>query len=324
MKRNFLGAMLCLLLSNFVFAQWTTSGTNIYNNNTGKVGIGNTAPTTLVDIGNATKSVAATSNVPTANITGMQVRTDNPANVSYQNYFGNMFFTSQSGTATYGSLTGISNWVTNSNSSNVYTSYNSLRGIQSTVEVVNGYLNFAYGIRSIFATGASSGIKTAYGLYTSGAGSNIENSYGLYIESVGGTSKSYGVYVSDAAASNYFAGNVGIGTLNNGSFKLAVEGKIGAREVQVTATNPFPDYVFEKNYSLMNLDNLDQYIQVNKHLPNIPSAKEVEEAGGIELGKMNVKLVEKVEELTLYIIDLNKRLKQIEEENELLKSNKIK
>jgi hypothetical protein len=70
-------------------------------------------------------------------------------------------------------------------------------------------------------------------------------------------------------------GNVGIGTTNPGSFKLAVEGKIGAREVQVLATTPFPDYVFEKNYSLMNINALEDYIKLNKHLPNVPSASDI-------------------------------------------------
>jgi hypothetical protein len=101
-------------------------------------------------------------------------------------------------------------------------------------------------------------------------------------------------------------GSVGIGTTNPGTFKLAVEGKIGAREVQVTATTPWPDYVFTNEYKLITIDSLNNYLQKVGHLPNMPSAKEVEENGGIELGKMNTRLLEKVEELTLYIIQLKK------------------
>ena len=114
-------------------------------------------------------------------------------------------------------------------------------------------------------------------------------------------------------------GNVGIGTVNPGSFKLAVEGKIGAREVQVTLSNPFPDYVFDSKYKLRNLSSLENYINENKHLPNVPSAAEVEKNGGIELGSMNTKLLEKVEELTLYIIEINKKVEKLEKENEALK-----
>ena len=114
-------------------------------------------------------------------------------------------------------------------------------------------------------------------------------------------------------------GNVGIGTENTGIFKLAVEGKIGAREIQVTLTNPFPDYVFDSKYKLRSLYNLENYISQSKHLPGIPSAAEVEKNGGIELGAMNTKLLEKIEELTLYVIEINKKVEKLEKENEALK-----
>lgn len=110
------------------------------------------------------------------------------------------------------------------------------------------------------------------------------------------------------------SGNVGIGTSNPGSFKLAVEGKIGAREIKVTLANPWPDYVFHHRYKLLPLSELEKFIQQNKHLPNIPSAQEVKENDGIELGDMNVKLLEKIEELTLYMIELKKENEQIREE----------
>jgi hypothetical protein len=114
-------------------------------------------------------------------------------------------------------------------------------------------------------------------------------------------------------------GNVGIGTQYPGSFKLAVEGRIAAREVQVTLQNPFPDYVFDSKYKLRSLYNLENYINQNKHLPGIPSAAEVEKKGGIELGQLNTKLLEKVEELTLYIIEINKKVERLEKENQALK-----
>lgn len=119
-----------------------------------------------------------------------------------------------------------------------------------------------------------------------------------------------------------FVGAVGIGTTAVGSFKLAVEGKIGAREVQVTLSNPFPDYVFASNYKLRSLTSLENFINKNKHLPGIPSAAEVEKNGGVELGKLNTKLLEKVEELTLYVIELNKKVERLEKENAALKKAK--
>lgn len=117
-------------------------------------------------------------------------------------------------------------------------------------------------------------------------------------------------------------GNVGIGTTNPGNFKLAVEGKIGARGIKVTLQNPFPDYVFDSAYKLIPLTNVEQFINQNKHLPGIPSAEEVKKDGGIELGEMNVKLLEKIEELTLYVIELKKENEQMKKAIGELKEKK--
>ncbi len=100
-------------------------------------------------------------------------------------------------------------------------------------------------------------------------------------------------------------GNVGIGTTDPKSFKLAVNGKVWATEVQVTLTNPGPDYVFEETYNLPSLTDTENYIKQNKHLPEVPSACEMEE-NGINLSEMNMILLKKVEELTLYVIELKK------------------
>ena len=99
-------------------------------------------------------------------------------------------------------------------------------------------------------------------------------------------------------------GNVGIGTTNPGSFKLAVEGKIGCRELTVF-TRSFADFVFEDTYALPHLNEVEQFILDNKHLPGIPTEAEVKEKG-ISIGEMNVKLLQKIEELTLYVININK------------------
>lgn len=111
-----------------------------------------------------------------------------------------------------------------------------------------------------------------------------------------------------ASGSNIYntnAGGVAIGTTNPGTFKLAVEGKIGAREVQVTSTSPFPDYVFEADYPLLPLDELESHVRTLKHLPGLPTAADVAREG-INVGQLQTQLVEKIEELTLYVIDLQK------------------
>jgi len=122
-----------------------------------------------------------------------------------------------------------------------------------------------------------------------------------------------GRYLGDPYLIIKDGGNVGIGTTNPGSFKLAVEGNIGARGVRVTNANPWPDYVFNNQYKLKSLTSLEEYIRKNNRLPNIPSAQEVKE-NGIELGQMNAKLLEKIEELTLYVIDLKKEIEQLKKE----------
>jgi len=109
----------------------------------------------------------------------------------------------------------------------------------------------------------------------------------------------------------YFDANVGIGTTAVSGARLSVEGTIRARRVLVN--NTWADYVFETNYQLMSLADLEIYITTKKHLPNVPSAQDVEK-NGVDLGEINKILLEKVEELTLYIITINKRMVQLEAE----------
>jgi len=96
------------------------------------------------------------------------------------------------------------------------------------------------------------------------------------------------------------------------NFVVQSNGYVFARKYTTTLNN-IPDYVFKPAYNLMPLPELRTYIQVNQHLPNIPSAQEYEETG-VDLGEMNRLLLEKVEELTLYTLQLEERLSKLEEE----------
>ncbi len=106
-------------------------------------------------------------------------------------------------------------------------------------------------------------------------------------------------------------GNVGIGTASPKS-KLAVNGEIRAKEINVMANIDVPDYVFKEDYDLPSISSTKEYINENKHLPGIPSASEIGESG-INVGEMNLMLLKKIEELTLYIIDQNERIESLEE-----------
>ncbi|MHB8261015.1 MAG: hypothetical protein ACYDCN_05325 [Bacteroidia bacterium] len=108
---------------------------------------------------------------------------------------------------------------------------------------------------------------------------------------------------------------------DNRLFEVKSNGTVYSREVQVQITQ-FPDYVFKKGYKLMPLSEVEKFIQLNKHLPNVMSAKEVEQKGGAPLGQLQKANLEKTEELYLYIIELNKQVQQLKEQVKKLESKK--
>lgn len=106
-------------------------------------------------------------------------------------------------------------------------------------------------------------------------------------------------------------GSVGIGTTDTKGYKLAVNGSAIFTKVKVKAYAAWPDFVFHDDYKLPSLQQLEQFVKANGHLPEMPSAEEVEKEGQ-DLAEINRKLLQKVEELTLYIIDQNKKTEKLE------------
>jgi hypothetical protein len=151
---------------------------------------------------------------------------------------------------------------------------------------------------------------------------------------------------SNSNANNYLVlqpswGNTGVGTYTpnaklhiNGTvlvggnsinvpagYSMAIDGKVICEEVKVQLSTAWPDYVFADDYQLPSLESIEAHIKAKKHLPGIPSAAQVE-ADGITLGDMNKRLLEKIEQLTLHLIDLkkenqqlNNRLEKLEKKN---------
>jgi len=195
--------------------------------------------------------------------------------------------------------------------SNIY--YNSGNvGIRTTTP--NADLHVADRIR----VGEDPTYSTVYGeLYHNGGGT------GFVINAHAGGGSWADLYFQTNGTTKMFiesSGSVGIGTTDLAAgYKLSVDGKVACEEVLVEYSEGWPDYVFSPDYDLLNLNDLEDQIKKNNHLPGIPSAGEIEE-NGIHLAEMQKRLLQKVEELTLYTIKQDKQIKALQNELESLKS----
>ncbi len=212
-----------------------------------------------------------------------------------------------------------------------------------------------YGLRSVVSSGSAPtyGSGSVYGAYLSAtAGNDNASAYGLYISAANysSTAKTYGIYTSvmngwaayfsggkvavtgnlgvgigdptqklDVRGNAYLSGNVGIG-VSNPTQKLEVNGTIKAKEVKIDI-NTGADFVFSPEYNLKSLSDVESFIQTNKHLPEIPSEKAMQEEG-LSINEFQIKLLQKIEELTLYAIEQNKKIEKMEKELKELKETR--
>lgn len=155
---------------------------------------------------------------------------------------------------------------------------------------------------------------TGYSFYTAeiSAGCTWANSNTLVSSDPGGYNAGFEFQVNSISR---FMGNVGIGTLNPDQ-ALTVNGQVHATSVVVTSTVP-ADYVFDDKYYLRPLADVKTYVDKNHHLPDVPAAADFKKDGQ-NLGEMNMTLLRKVEELTLYIIEKDKQIKALQQQNEVL------
>ncbi|WP_443938777.1 hypothetical protein [Pedobacter sp. MW01-1-1] len=123
--------------------------------------------------------------------------------------------------------------------------------------------------------------------------------------------------LSNAAFTIDQSGKIGVGNVNPIA-KLDVNGNIRAKEIKVESVN-WPDYVFDDDYKIISLTDLEKYIRINKHLPEISSAKEIAK-DGLNMGEMQKMLIQKIEEMTLYILEQDKKITTLEKQNERIKA----
>ncbi|PJJ83341.1 hypothetical protein [Mucilaginibacter auburnensis] len=186
---------------------------------------------------------------------------------------------------------------------------------------------------SWYATGQSSDIGPGSIKWKANAAGKLATAYDLYIYLPHFTEKShYSVTLSPTASwanvgligqadpgaasasvliptvgFNLIQGNLGVGIADTKGYKFAVNGTAIATSMTVKLSANWPDYVFKSGYKLPTLNEVKRYIDKNHHLPDMPSADEVQN-NGLDLGEMNRQLLKKVEELTLYLLDQNKKL----------------
>ncbi len=202
-----------------------------------------------------------------------------------------------------------------------YAGNSDVRGIDA-VSVANPGYGFG-----VYGTGGYMGVRgvanattyasSAYGVYGSATGT-AGTRVGVYGTASGGTVENWGGYFPTKTYTNEM--RVGT-TAGAAGYILCVGGKAIVEELRVELEGNWPDYVFSTEHQLMNLNDLENFVNENKHLPGMPTAREVEE-NGIMVGKTQTKLVEKTEENTLYILQLKNEIDNLKHEIELLKNSK--
>ena len=291
-------------------AQWTQpdASNNIHNTNTGNVGIQTSNPQALLDLGpgGGVKSLFYGSGGNTGYYWGTGVnlgQSPNEASIFIGGAAGtccgtvNFAVVSANQSAwPYSSYT--TRFVVNS-----YTGYVGIGTIApSRLLDLSGSGNWS-GSGGFRLTGNNPGIELADGP----SGQRWVMANGVVAANDGFLGLAYNVTTATHDIVVTKTDQVGIGTYSPGSFKLAVEGSIGARKLVVTQLNPWPDYVFKMGYQLLPLDSLSAYIRANHHLPEVISADSAAR-NGLDLGSNQEVLLKKIEELTLYMITQNRKI----------------
>jgi hypothetical protein len=298
------GTVWTLLNTGNATSYFTASGNNIYSNNTGNVGIGLTNPSEKFHLKGAGRIDAAGS-FGGASLDLYAATTNDGSYISFFNEFA-----APNSSAAIG-YAGASDYLLISRGTNMFLKSAGL-GISiaeplTKLHIANGQdAGFGATSNGYIMNGASSGANLV-----------IDNNEILSRNN----NRKADLFLQNDSGNVILCGNeqggVGIGVIAGSSipagYLLAVDGKILSEEVKVQLSQDWPDYVFDKKYSLLSLNDLKKYITANKHLPNIPAAADVKK-NGIELGDMQKRMMEKIEELTLYILELKTELDQVKKQ----------
>ena len=277
---------------------WSGNGANIYNNNTGNVGIGISTPASKLNVLTPSNSHGITHTDGTITV-GTYVglgegwlgtRSNHPLTFFTNNSLEQMTLLPS---GNFGIGTNLPDYRLNISSNlpqaNTNTNLLKLVGQNPLMAFSNGTTDFGY---------IKAWSYQPYAPFTNGLVIGTGPGYPIFFST---NNYSLSMIVADN-------GNVGIGTANP-TYKLSVNGNVRAKEVVVETG--WADYVFNKKYKLKSLDEVANYIEQNKHLKGIPSAQEIEK-NGLQLGDTQKKMMEKIEELTLYVIELNKQIKELQ------------
>ncbi|WP_420385481.1 hypothetical protein [Roseivirga sp.] len=351
MKKK-LYTLLMLFVSTFAFAQW--SGTNPIYYNGGKVGIGTDSPSYKLHTVGDIYSLWGYKVGETNQVTSDAMFDGYKSSSSTGAVFGIKILRYLSGsTVNIGGIYGLkveSGPSFSSSATNVYGIYTKALAFGENSTATNAY--------SLYSDSPTGSITNSFNIYAAGStksyfGGNVgigTTSPNAKLEVTGATRINSTTPVlhfleNDITDSNFQIdvsggnlnfrtnndsftnastkmsilnnGNVGMGTTTPGE-KLEVNGTIRSKKVKVEASG-WPDYVFADNYQLPSLTDIENFIKTNGHLPEVPSAKEVTE-NGLDLGDMEATLLKKVEEMTLYMIEMKKEVEALKEENKTLKA----
>ena len=191
----------------------------------------------------------------------------------------------------------------------------------SAISAPGSVNNFTGGYTFSYATSGSpwNGALISFGGFSNNYDCQISTDYGPH----GGNHISFRTRNGDGVGWNtwneiWHSGNLNKDDIDFNCKNLYANGNLWAKEIKVALTNPWADFVFKPGYKLISLDELEQFIKQKGHLPEMPTADEIQ-TNGINIGAIQTKLLQKIEEQTLYIIELDKQLQELKKQMEELK-----